>query len=209
MQIKLLVLVLTLIMKKPNPSRPFKYMITLLVNGNTLKEFPNDEIEQYYTNNKSIIDSIIWGDTSYRLLNECYRIDGLIDLSIIPFKFKENLDFILYSTTYSQETNITLRLDNADFSNIKTIIGSCFSNINIVALYMPFNFDSCTGVVKMSGLTNWTDHDSLIWSLLTHSTDRTAQSLGTQTIKLSANSYNALTEDERSQIEAKGYTLVH
>ena len=60
-----------------------------------------------------------------------------------------------------------------------------------------------------AGLSGWTDHDSLIWSLLTNSTDRAAQSLGTQTIKLSSNSYNALTEDEISQIEAKGYTLTH
>lgn len=195
--------------EKPNPSRSFKYMINLLVGSNTLKEFPNDEIEQYYTNNKSIIDGIIWGDSSYRLLNDCYRIDGLIDLSIIPFKFKENIDYVLYSTTYSQKTNITLRLDNADFSNVKTINSQCFSNKNIVALYTPFNFDSCTGEVNVSGLTNWTNHDSLIWSLLTHSTDRTAQSLGTQTIRLSANSYNALTADEISQIEAKGYSLVH
>lgn len=193
--------------ESPNPSRSFYYMIELLVRGNTLKEFPNDEIEQYYTNNKSIIDSIIWGNTSHRLLYDCYRIDGLIDLSMIPFKFQENIDYVLYSTTAYKRTNITLRLDNADFSNVKIINISCFSNKNIVALYMPFNFNAYTGTIDFSRLSGWTDHDSLIWSLLTHSTDRATQGLGTQTIKLSANSYNALTEDERNQIKAKGYTL--
>ena len=64
-----------------------------------------------------------------------------------------------------------------------------------------------------SGFTNWgvngggiTDaKDSLIASLITYSADRSG---GTAcTLTLSTNTKNALTDDEKAQITAKGYTI--
>lgn len=147
-----------------------------------------------------------------QFLYNLYEVNGTIDLSDFDGNIGKRLYYLIYSVgKTTREHNITIRLDSCDFSKVTSIESNyCFKKSpRVTALYIPLNFDSYTGTIDFSGLSGWTDHDSLIWSLLTHSTDRTAQSLGTQTIKLSANSYNALTEDERSQIEAKGYTLTH
>jgi len=149
---------------------------------------------------------------SQKFLYYLYDVNGTIDLSEFDGNIGQKLNYLIYAVgKTTSDYNITIRLDSCDFSKVTSINSSyCFKNSpRVTALYMPLNFDSYTGTIDFSGLTGWTNHDSLIWSLLTHSTDRATQSLGTQTIKLSSNSYNALTDDERSQIEAKGYTLTH
>lgn len=145
-----------------------------------------------------------------QFLYNLYNVNGTIDLSEFDGNIGKRLYYLIYNVgKTTSDYNITIRLDSCDFSKVTTINSSyCFKKSpRVEALYIPLNFNSYTGTIDFSGLTGWTNHDSLIWSLLTHSTDRTAQSLGTQTIKLSSDSYNALTEDEISQIEAKGYTI--
>lgn len=179
------------------------YFIQKLLRGNTLKLFP-EGVETYWNKHK---DNFDWkfGETNTGILDGLYTIHGTIDLSFLDVQLAAAPINIIYSI--GKTPDLVIRLDSMNWSGVTDTTNSTFFNSpNVVALYTPFNFDSTT-TVKMNGLTNWTNHDSLIWSLLTHSTDRTAQGLGTQTIKLSANSYNALTADERSQIEAKGYTL--
>lgn len=178
-----------------------------IISYNLLKELP-EGIEIYYNKIKDKLTDVEWGTTEREVLYRCYNMGGTIDFSFFDGKIVgNNVCNMLGTNNYG---DITIRLDNADWSDFtaSTDNTNFFNSSNIKSLYMQMNFDKITSVT-LSRLTNWTDHDSLIWSLLTHSTDRTAQSLGTQTIKLSANSYNALTEDERSQIEAKGYTLTH
>lgn len=145
-----------------------------------------------------------------QFLYNLYEVNGTIDLSDFDGNIGQRLYYLIYSVgKTTSDYNITIRLDSCDFSKVTSINSSyCFKKSpRVKALYIPLNFDSYTGTIDFSGLTGWTDHDSLIWSLLTHSTDRTAQSLGTQTIRLSANSYNALTAEEIGQIEAKGYSI--
>ena len=147
-----------------------------------------------------------------KFLYGLHEVNGTIDLSEFDGNIGTRLRYLIYAVgKTTDDYNITIRLDSCDFSKVTSINSSdCFKNSpRVTALYIPLNFNAYTGTIDFSGLTGWTDHDSLIWSLLTHSTDRTAQSLRNQTIKLSANSYNALTEDEISQIEAKGYSLTH
>lgn len=65
-------------------------------------------------------------------------------------------------------------------------------------------------------LTNWgvnSDDEpnakqSLIDSLITYSTNRTAMGMAKQNLKLSPNTKGKLTEDEKHQIQLKGYTIV-
>lgn len=145
-----------------------------------------------------------------QFLYDLYEVNGTIDLSDFDGNIGKRLYYLIYKVgKTTSDYNITIRLDSCDFSKVTMIESSyCFKySPRVTALYIPLNFDSYTGTIDFSGLYGWTNHDSLIWSLLTHSTDRATQSLGTQTIKLSANSYNALTADEINQIEAKGYTL--
>ena len=180
------------------------YFIKKLLSGNMLKSFP-EGVETYWNKHKNNFD---WkfGNTNTGILNGLYKIHGTIDLSFLDVQLYATPEYIIYDI--GETPDLVIRLDSMNWSGVTNANNSTlFNSPNVVALYTPFNFDSTT-IVNVRGLTNWTDHDSLIWSLLTHSTDRTAQGLGTQTIDLSNNSKNALTADEISQIEAKGYTLV-
>lgn len=178
-----------------------------IIRYNLLKELP-EGIETYYNKIKDKLTDVEWGTSNCEVLYRCYNMGGTIDFSFFDGKI---VGYNVGSYTGSNyDGDITIRLDNADWSDFtaSTDNTNFFNNSKIKSLYMQMNFDKITSV-NLSKLTNWTDHDSLIWSLLTHSTDRTAQSLGTQTILLSPNSYNALTAEEIGQIEAKGYSLVH
>lgn len=185
------------------------YLFPKILASNCLVELPKN-IETYWNKIKGKMSNVKWGKSSVSFIHDLYRISGTIDLSFLDVKIASDATRVINNVGSNNSGNVTLRLDSVDWSELTNANSSNIMKSNYIeALYTPFNFDSCTSDVNVSGLTNWTDHDSLIWSLLTHSTDRAAQSLGTQTITLSANSYNALTEDERTQIEAKGYTLTH
>ena len=197
------------------PSLPEKvyhkaYLFPKILANNCLVELPKN-IETYWNKIKDKMANVAWGKSSAPFISNLYRISGTIDLSFLDVKIASDATYAINNVGSNKSSgNVTLRLDSVDWSELVNASSSNIMKSNYIeALYTPFNFDSCTSGVNVSGLTNWTDHDSLIWSLLTNSTDRAAQSLGTQTIRLSANSYNALTDDERSQIEAKGYTLTH
>ena len=187
----------------PSKVKNKAYFIQKILISNTLKLFP-EGVETYWNKHKNNFN---WkfGEADTGILFAMYKIHGTIDLSFLDVQLVAKPQYIIRNI--GETPDLVIRLDSMNWSGVTNANNTnLFNSPNVVALYTPFNFDSTT-TVNVSGLTNWTDHDSLIWSLLTHSTDRTAQSLGIQTIKLSNNSYNALTADERSQIEAKGYTL--
>ena len=205
---------------------PFKTVIGLdtFTENFTTTNDPNPIFESFLYNNQieTMPDlNALWAKTKLgkhrdeymndkQFLYNLYGVNGTIDLSQFDGNIGTRLYYLIYNVgKTTSDYNITIRLDSCDFSKVTSINSSyCFKNSpRVKALYIPLNFDSYTGTIDFSGLTGWTDHDSLIWSLLTHSTDRATQSLGTQTIKLSSKSKSALTEDEISQIEAKGYTL--
>lgn len=182
------------------------FLFPSIINYNLLKELP-EGIETYYNKIKNNLIDTEWGTTNREVLYRCYNMGGTIDFSFFDGKIVGYNVCSFTGTNY--DGDITVRLDNADWSDFTANADNTnfFNNSKIKSLYMQMNFDKITSI-NLNRLTNWTDHDSLIWSLLTHSTDRTAQSLGTQTIRMSPNSYNALTAEEISQIEAKGYSLI-
>lgn len=186
------------------------YLLPKLFKSNYLSSMPSG-LETYWNKIKDKFANLTWGRNNMYLLHNTYKLTGTVDLSFLDIKIDANPNYIIYGVgNFNGLNRVTIRLDNVDWSDVSATNAAYFMNSsNVEGLYTPFNFDSCTGEVNVSRLTNWTNHDSLIWSLLTHSTDRTAQSLGTQTILLSPNSYNALTAEEIGQIEAKGYSLVH
>lgn len=178
-------------------------MMPLILSNNTLKSFPTD-FQTYYNNNSSILGDYQI-DINHPLLYNMYQINGVIDLSYISFSPSE-MGYFLRNVGNSSSYLIIL-LDNISFKNVTSVSEGWPTNCYARSIRMPINFDSYNGDVDLSGLLNWTDHDSLIWSLLTNSTDRVAQSLGTQNLILSSTTYNSLSSDEISQIQARGYNV--
>ena len=60
--------------------------------------------------------------------------------------------------------------------------------------------------VDFSYLAKWTN-DTVVTSLVTNSYDRATAGLKTMTLKLSANTKAALTDEQKAAITAKGYTI--
>ena len=60
--------------------------------------------------------------------------------------------------------------------------------------------------VDFSYSTQWTN-DTVVTSLVTNSYDRATAGLSTMTLKLSANTKAALTDEQKAAITAKGYTI--
>ena len=92
-----------------------------------------------------------------------------------------------------------------------------YSNLNLLrkAVFKDIGYQSAAVQFNTSKLTNWgvnTDEipdarQSLIDSLITYSFDRATAGYPTCTIKLSSNTKALLTDDEKAQITAKGFTL--
>ena len=60
--------------------------------------------------------------------------------------------------------------------------------------------------IDFSYLTKWTN-DTVVASLVTNSYDRATARLKKMTLKLSANTKAALTDEQKAAITAKGYTI--
>ena len=83
------------------------------------------------------------------------------------------------------------------------------------AVFKDIGYNSSAVQFNTSYITNWgvnTDdipdaRQSLIDSLITYSFDRASAGYPTCTITLSSNTKALLTEDEKAQIEAKGFTI--
>ena len=179
-------------------------MMSLILGNNTLKSFPAGFQTYYYNNSSRLGDYQI--DMSRPLLYNMYQIDGHIDLSYISFS-PSQMGYFLTNVGNSSTNYLNINLDNISFQNVTSVSEGWPANCYARSINMRIDFDSYNGDVDLSGLLNWTDHDSLIWSLITNSTDRTAQSLGTQNLILSSSTYNSLSSDEISQIQAKGYNV--
>ena len=61
-------------------------------------------------------------------------------------------------------------------------------------------------VIEFTPCINWTN-DTVVTSLVTNSYDRATAGLSTMTLKLSANTKAALTNEQKAAITAKGYTI--
>ena len=100
-------------------------------------------------------------------------------------------------------------IDLSSFDTSKAMIDDMFYGCSaITSLILGPNFfkTSKTASLDFSGCTKWTN-DTVVTSLVTNSYDRATAGLSTMTLKLSANTKAALTDEQKAAITAKGYTI--
>lgn len=101
-----------------------------------------------------------------------------------------------------------LDLSNFDTSGA-TGMGAMFSGCySITSLLLGQNFfkTSAVTIIDFSSCSKWTN-ETVVTSLVTNSYDRAAAGLNTLTIKLHANTKEALTDEQKATITNKGYTI--
>ena len=102
----------------------------------------------------------------------------------------------------------SLNLTSFDTSAVTTM-GSMFNNCaSLTSLILGPNFFKTPNVtsIDFSYSTQWIN-DTVVTSLVTNSYDRATAGLKTMTLKLSANTKAALTDEQKAAITAKGYTI--
>lgn len=97
------------------------------------------------------------------------------------------------------------RFDTSGTAFMDYMFSECSS---IASLVLGPNFFKTKLVtsVDFSSLKKWTN-DTVVTSLVTNSYDRATAGLKTMTLKLSANTKAALTDEQKAAITAKGYTI--
>ena len=95
--------------------------------------------------------------------------------------------------------------------NSVTSIGNYafYGCMSLAELWLPLTFDLLTSIDL--SISSWGSTDkglaSLRWTFGEGADDRTAKGLQPLTVRLSSNSFNLLTEEERAAALAKGYTI--
>ena len=100
-------------------------------------------------------------------------------------------------------------LDLSSFDTSEATLWLTFNYCsNLTSLILGPNFfkTSKYDYVDFSYCTKWTN-DTVVTSLVTNSYDRATAGLKTMTLKLSANTKAALTDEQKAAITAKGYTI--
>ena len=139
------------------------------------------------------------------MFNYC---SGLTSLGLSSFDTSSvtNMD-----SMFSNCSGLTsLDLSNFDTSSV-TNMGSMFYKCSgLTSLLLGPNFfkvkSSKVTSIDFSYLTKWTN-DTVVASLVTNSYDRATARLKKMTLKLSANTKAALTDEQKAAITAKGYTI--
>ena len=95
--------------------------------------------------------------------------------------------------------------DTSAVTNMESMFYDCYS---LTSLILGPNFFKTSKVpsVDFYSSTQWTN-DTVVTSLVTNSYDRATAGLKTMTLKLSANTKAALTDEQKAAITAKGYTI--
>lgn len=158
-----------------------------------------------------------------------YNTSNVTDMEYMFFSCSELTSLPAFDT--SKVTNFKYMLYGC--TNLKTIEGLSFKSFadSTMSSYYMFGFSSITSLRKAvfkdigyqsaavqfntSSIPNWgvnTDEipdarQSLIDSLITYSFDRATAGYPTCTITLSSTTKSLLTDDEKAQITAKGFTL--
>ena len=116
-------------------------------------------------------------------------------------------------TDMSGMFNLCSKLTSLDLSSFDTSAVTSMSNMfsscsKLTSLILGPNFFKTPTVtsVDFSYSTQWTN-DTVVTSLVTNSYDRATAGLSTMTLKLSANTKAALTDEQKAAITAKGYTI--
>ena len=102
----------------------------------------------------------------------------------------------------------SLDLSSFDTSAVTSMLYMFRNCSSLTSLILGPNFFKTPNVtdVDFSYSTQWTN-DTVVTSLVTNSYDRATVGLRTMTLKLSANTKAALTDEQKAAITAKGYTI--
>ena len=132
----------------------------------------------------------------------CSKLTSL-DLSGFDTSAVTDMVWMFYGC--SELTSIDLSSFDTTVAMIGAMFSSCYA---ITSLILGPNFfkTSKTSYLEFSNSTKWTN-DTVVTSLVTNSYDRATAGLSTMTLKLSANTKAALTDEQKAAITAKGYTI--
>ena len=138
--------------------------------------------------------------TMYMLFSGCRSLTS-VDLS--SFNTSNVTDMRYVFSNCSSLTSLDLR--NFDTTSVTQMYGMFRACSNLNKLYLSNNFFNSTTVTEydFSGLTAWTDAESLakfVEAITVH--DGTGK-----TVKLSIETQNALTDNQKSQIQSKHWTI--
>ena len=102
----------------------------------------------------------------------------------------------------------SLNLSGFDTSAVTDMNSMFYNCSSLSSLILGPNFFKTSKVtsVDFSSSTKWIN-DTVVTSLVTNSYDRATAGLSTMTLKLSANTKAALTDEQKAAITAKGYTI--
>ena len=132
--------------------------------------------------------------------------ESLISLDLSSF-YTSSVENI--SSMFNDCRNLTsLDLSGFDTSAVTNMAAMFYNCKSLISLTLGPNFFKTPKVtsVDFSYSTQWTN-DTVVTSLVTNSYDRATAGLSTMTLKLSANTKAALTDEQKAAITAKGYTI--
>ena len=129
---------------------------------------------------------------------------AFLNLSSFDTSAVTNMSYMFYSC--SSLTSLDLSSFN---TSAVTDMSYMFSNCSgLTSLILSPNFFKTSKVTSVDFLssTKWTNN-TVVTSLVTNSYNRATAGLKTMTLKLSANTKAALTDEQKATITAKGYTI--
>ena len=137
------------------------------------------------------------------MFSDCSSLTSL-DLSSFDTSAVTSMGFMFLSCS----NIISLDLSSFDTSAVTYMIDMFHNCTGLTSLILGPNFFKTpkTKSIDFSSCTKWTN-DTVVTSLVTNSYDRATAGLSTMTLKLSANTNAALTDEQKAAITAKGYTI--
>ena len=136
------------------------------------------------------------------MFNGCRKLTSL-DLSSFNTSVVTSMEGMFYSCLSLTSLNLS-SFDTSMVTNLWMLFDDCKSLTSLIL--GPNFFKASYNYVDFSYSTQWTN-DTVVTSLVTNSYDRATAGLSTMTLKLSANTKAALTDEQKAAITAKGYTI--
>lgn len=137
------------------------------------------------------------------MFSNCFSLTSL-DLSSFNTSAVTNMNSMFYGC--SKLTSLDLSsFDTSEVTNMGEMFFLC---VAITSLIFGPNFFKTPNIIgiNFSYCSKWTN-DTVVTSLVTNSYDRATAGLSTMTLKLSANTKAALSDEQKAAITAKGYTI--
>ena len=136
------------------------------------------------------------------MFNGCLKLTSL-DLSSFNTSVVTSMETMFNGCSSLTSLNLS-SFDTSMVTSLWLLFDDCKSLTSLIL--GPNFFKASCNYVDFSYSTQWTN-DTVVTSLVTNSYDRATAGLSTMTLKLSANTKAALTDEQKAAITAKGYTI--